>query len=68
MLCSALLARGIDYLAVVEREMHEWLERHEYKSMAQLKGSMDQKKCADPASFERGQYMRALANYPGGHG
>ena len=64
MLCSVLLRRGIQHLAVLEREMREWLEEHEYESVEQLKGSMSQKNCPDPSAFERAQYMRALATYP----
>src|SRR6266545_4221818 len=64
MLCSILLRRGIDHIRVIEREMREWMEEHEYESFEQLKGSMSQKNCADPSAFERAQYMRALSTYP----
>jgi dihydroorotate dehydrogenase (fumarate) len=61
MLCSVLLRRGIEHIRVIEREMREWMEEHEYESVEQLKGSMSQKKCHDPSAFERAQYMRAIA-------
>jgi dihydroorotate dehydrogenase (fumarate) len=61
MLCSVLLRRGIEHLRVIEREMSEWMEKFEYESVEQLKGSMSQKNCPDPSAFERAQYMRALA-------
>lgn len=64
MLCSVLLRRGIDHIKVIEREMREWLEEHLYESVEELKGSMSQKRCPDPAAFERAQYMRALQTYP----
>jgi dihydroorotate dehydrogenase (fumarate) len=64
MLCSVLLRRGIEHIRVIEREMREWMEEHEYESVEQLKGSMSQKNCPDPSAFERAQYMRALASYP----
>ena len=64
MLCSVLLRRGIEHLRVLEREMAEWMEEHEYDSVEQLKGSMSQKNCPDPGAFERAQYMRALQTYP----
>jgi dihydroorotate dehydrogenase (fumarate) len=64
MLCSVLLRRGIEHIRVIEREMREWMEEHEYESVEQLKGSMSQKNCPDPGAFERAQYMRALATYP----
>jgi len=64
MLCSVLLRRGIDHIRVIEREMREWLEEHEYESVEQIKGIMSQKNCPDPGVFERVQYMRALSSYP----
>jgi dihydroorotate dehydrogenase (fumarate) len=66
MLCSVLLRRGIDHLRVIEREMREWLEEHEYESVEEIKGIMSQKNCPDPTAFERAQYTRALSNYPAG--
>ncbi len=61
MLCSVLLARGIEHIGTVEREMREWMEEHEYESVEQLKGCMSQKHCSDPSVFERAQYMRAVS-------
>ena len=60
MLCSALMRHGIAHLRTVETDLKRWLEEHEYKSVAQLKGSVSQKNCPDPAAFERAQYMRAV--------
>lgn len=61
MLCSALLARGIEHIGTVEREMREWMEEHEYESVEKLKGCMSQQNCPDPSAFERAQYMRAVS-------
>jgi len=61
MLCSALLARGIDHLRKVEREMREWMEQHEYESVEQLKACMSQQNCPDPTAFERAQYLRGIS-------
>jgi dihydroorotate dehydrogenase (fumarate) len=66
MLCSALMARGIDYIRTIEREMCEWMEEHEYDSVEQLKGSMSQRNCPDPSAFERAQYMRAVGTMKAG--
>lgn len=63
MLCSAILRHGAKHIGVVEKEMHTWLEEHEYESVRQLQGSMSHKNCPDPAAFERAQYMRAIASY-----
>ena len=61
MLCSVLMRRGISHIGTLNTEMTEWLEKHEYESIEQLKGSLSQKNCPDPSAFERAQYMRALA-------
>lgn len=63
MLCSVLIRHGIGQITTIERDLVAWLEEHEYQSVTQLKGSMSQKNCPDPASFERAQYMRAISTY-----
>ena len=60
MLCSVLLRHGIERLPIIEKEINAWMEEHEYKSIAQLKGSLSHKNCPDPSAFERSQYMRAV--------
>ncbi len=60
MLCSVLIRKGVEEIRFIEREMRRWMEENEYESVEQMKGSMSQKKCADPAAFERAQYMRAV--------
>jgi len=64
MLCSVLIRHGVQQIGVIERELVAWMEEHEYDSVTQLKGSLSQKNCADPATFERAQYMRAISTYP----
>jgi dihydroorotate dehydrogenase (fumarate) len=63
MMASALLKHGIDHLSVVEQQMRDWMERHEYNSVEQMRGALSQVHCDDPAAFERAQYMRALTQY-----
>ena len=60
MLCSALLREGVTHIRHVERELEDWLQEHEYESIAQMQGGMSQLRCADPSAFERAQYMRAV--------
>jgi dihydroorotate dehydrogenase (fumarate) len=64
MLCSALLRDGIQKIGVIEKELMLWMEKHEFDSVGQIKGSMSQGKCADPAAYERAQYMKAITTYP----
>jgi dihydroorotate dehydrogenase (fumarate) len=62
-MASALLRHGIKHLATVESEIRQWMEEHEYESVAQMRGSMSQRNCPDPSSFERAQYMKAISSY-----
>jgi dihydroorotate dehydrogenase (fumarate) len=60
MLCSTLLRNGINHLRHIEAGLREWMEKHEYESVQQMKGSMSQIRCPDPSAFERAQYMKAV--------
>ena len=60
MLCSTLLKNGISHLQYIEEGLREWMEKHEYESVHQMKGSMSQIHCPNPAAFERAQYMKAV--------
>jgi dihydroorotate dehydrogenase (fumarate) len=63
MLCSVLLRRGIQQIAVIEKEMRQWMEEHDYESITQMKGSLSQRNCPDPSAFERAQYMKVISTY-----
>jgi dihydroorotate dehydrogenase (fumarate) len=63
MMASALLHNGIGHLSQVLREMEIWMEEHEYESVQQMQGSMSQKSVAEPAAFERANYIKALHSF-----
>ena len=63
MTTSALLRNGPTHLRAIETELVEWLEEHEYESVAQLRGSATQASIEDPSMFERGNYMTALRSW-----
>jgi dihydroorotate dehydrogenase (fumarate) len=63
MMCSALLKNGPQHVQQVLSELDQWMLEHEYTSVKQMKGSMSQKAVADPAAFERANYMKALNTY-----
>jgi dihydroorotate dehydrogenase (fumarate) len=62
-MCAALLMHGPAYLGTVLAGLGEWLEAHEYRSVARMQGSMSQKAVAEPAAFERANYMKALNDF-----
>lgn len=63
MMASALLRRGPDHLRQVEDGLRGWLDEHEYKSLALLKGSLSQTTSPEPGAFERANYMRSLVDF-----
>jgi dihydroorotate dehydrogenase (fumarate) len=65
MLASALLQHGPKWLSRLTVGVAAWLEEHEYASVEQMKGSMSQISCPDPAAFERASYMHALTSFAG---
>jgi dihydroorotate dehydrogenase (fumarate) len=60
---SALLQYGPEHLGRIRQGLSEWLEEHEYESLAQMQGSMSLQRCPDPAAFERANYMRVLQSW-----
>ena len=44
----------------IEEGLLEWMEKHEYESVQQMKGRMSQIRCPNPSAFERAQYMKAV--------
>jgi len=60
---SALLKRGPAYLRRIISGFEQWAEEHEYESLDQMRGSMSLLRCPDPASFERGNYLRVLQSW-----
>ena len=63
MLTSALLKHGIEYLREIESGVVEWMEKHEYESISQMRGSMNAAAAAEPAAFERANYIKVLGSY-----
>lgn len=63
MMASELLQNGIRRINEIIEEVKLWMDEHEYESVSQMIGSMSQLHCAEPAAFERANYMKTLASY-----
>lgn len=63
MMASELLQNGVRRIGQVLNELVTWLNEHEYESVSQMIGAMSQKHCAEPAAFERANYMKMLQSY-----
>ncbi len=62
---SALLQHGIGHITTLVDGFKLWMEEHEYDSVDMMKGSLSQRNVAEPAAFERANYMRTLQSYKG---
>lgn len=63
MVASEFLQRGPARASEILADVQHWMEEHEYESIRQMQGSMSQQAVAEPAAFERANYMRALSSY-----
>lgn len=63
MMASELLMNGIGRIGEILEGVQAWMEENEYESIEMMKGSMSQKSIAEPAAFERANYMKTLQSY-----
>jgi len=71
MMASALLRNGAVRIGETLEAVKVWMDEHEYESVEQMQGSMSQKNVAEPAAFERANYMKVLQSWrpdPSGKG
>ena len=63
MICSALYQPGLGHVKTMVSGLDRWMQDHEYASIEQMKGSMSQKSCAEPAAYERANYMKTIQSF-----
>ena len=63
MMASALLESGPEHLTHILADLQQWMDGHEYESISHMRGSMSQLAVAEPAAFERANYMKALNSF-----
>lgn len=63
MLTSELLQNGIERLGQILAGLENWLTRHNYAALSDIKGLLSQKNVVEPAAFERAYYLKALNHY-----
>jgi len=63
MLTSAILKSGPEIFREIRENMIKWMEDHDYQSVEQMKGSMSYKSVAEPAAFERANYIKVLQSF-----
>ncbi|MEN4012171.1 MAG: dihydroorotate dehydrogenase-like protein [Chloroflexota bacterium] len=60
---SELLAKGIGRATEILADLNQWMDEFEYASVEQMIGSMSHQAVAEPAAFERANYMKALSSF-----
>ncbi len=63
MTTSALLKYGVNHAVEMVGGLATWMEEHEYENVQQMRGAMSQKSVAEPAAFERANYMKVLNSF-----
>lgn len=63
MTTSLLLKKGIGEISVLLNGLEAWMEEKGYESVEQMKGAMSSASVAEPAAFERANYLKILQSY-----
>jgi dihydroorotate dehydrogenase (fumarate) len=60
---SALLMHGPEHLRAVVADLAAWMQKHEWDSLARMRGNMNLAKVPDPDAYERANYMLLLQSW-----
>jgi dihydroorotate dehydrogenase (fumarate) len=63
MTTSSLLRHGIGHIKVLRDGLERWLAARGTDSLAPIRGRMSHRNIADPAAFERANYIKILQGY-----
>ena len=63
MTTSSLLRSGPRHMADLLRGLAQWMVDKGYDDVDQLRGAMSQRQAADPAAYERANYIKVLQSY-----
>ena len=63
MMTSVLLEKGIPYIETLVKGTEEWLRRHNYQSIDELRGILTERNVKETDAFERANYMKVLQSY-----
>jgi dihydroorotate dehydrogenase (fumarate) len=63
MMASELLHGGAPRVPEILGDLTTWMADHKYDSIKQMQGSMSQQSVAEPAAFERANYMKVLGSF-----
>ena len=63
MMTSAILEKGPRHFHTVLAELKAIMEEKGYESVAEMRGAMSYGRVAEPAAFERANYLKVLGSY-----
>ncbi|MBL8484245.1 MAG: dihydroorotate dehydrogenase-like protein [Rhodocyclaceae bacterium] len=63
MTTAALLRHGIGHLGVLRDGLEQWMDERGFGSVADFRGELAQLTLADPAAFDRANYIHILESY-----
>jgi dihydroorotate dehydrogenase (fumarate) len=63
MTTSSLLRHGPDHARVLVDGLTDWMTLHGYGTVAGMVGAVSQRNVADPAAYERANYLQTLTSY-----
>lgn len=63
MATSALLIHGAQYLLQLTDELTTWMDDNGYESVSQMRGAVSREAAADPAAYERANYIGNIASF-----
>ncbi len=58
--CSALYIKGVEHVQTIVGEIDDWMKKHEYRIMEDIRGRFSQMESPKPEQYERLQYIKAL--------
>jgi dihydroorotate dehydrogenase (fumarate) len=63
MTTSALLHHGGGRVTDITDELIDWMREHQYRSVDEMRGAVSREATADPAAYERANYIGNLTSY-----
>jgi dihydroorotate dehydrogenase (fumarate) len=57
---GTLYKNGIPYISTLLQDLESWMTSKGYRSVKEFRGKLSQQNCADPAAFERAQYVKLI--------
>ena len=60
---SALLFHGTSHIGTMESELIDWMQELGYRSVDEMRGAVSRDSAADPAAYERANYIGNITSY-----